>query len=123
MILLADRIEGGIVGQETLGGLDITVRRNAFGRQVDSFEADLDFAAFDSPFHAVLIRAPWVEKVGDGVEVLARIEAGADAGRIVAVRQGPVLATSFHPEISGDDRLHRFFVGLASADQQGAKQS
>lgn len=123
MILLADRIEGGIVGQETLGGLDITVRRNAFGRQVDSFEADLDFAAFDSPFHAVLIRAPWVEKVGDGVEVLARIEAGADAGRIVAVRQGPVLATSFHPEISGDDRLHRFFVGLASADHLGAEQS
>jgi pyridoxal 5'-phosphate synthase pdxT subunit len=123
MILLADRIEGGIVGQETLGGLDITVRRNAFGRQVDSFEADLDFAAFDSPFHAVLIRAPWVEKVGAGVEVLARVEAGADAGRIVAVRQGPVLATSFHPEISGDDRLHRLFVGLASAEQSSAEQS
>jgi pyridoxal 5'-phosphate synthase pdxT subunit len=123
MIMLADRIEGGIAGQETLGGLDITVRRNAFGRQVDSFEADLDFAAFDSPFHAVLIRAPWVEKVGDGVEVLARIEAGADAGRIVAVRQGPVLATSFHPEISGDDRLHRLFVGLASAEQSSAEQS
>ena len=122
MIMLADRIEGGIAGQETLGGLDITVRRNAFGRQVDSFEADLDFAAFDSPFHAVLIRAPWVEKVGDGVEVLARIEAGDDAGRIVAVRQGPVLATSFHPEISGDDRLHRLFVGLARA-AQGADQS
>ncbi|HKE70873.1 MAG TPA: pyridoxal 5'-phosphate synthase glutaminase subunit PdxT, partial [Nocardioidaceae bacterium] len=121
MIMLADRIEGGIAGQETLGGLDITVRRNAFGRQVDSFEADLDFAAFDSPFHAVLIRAPWVEKVGDGVEVLARIEAGADAGRIVAVRQGPVLATSFHPEISGDDRLHRLFVGLASAEQSSAE--
>jgi pyridoxal 5'-phosphate synthase pdxT subunit len=123
MIMLADRIEGGIAGQETLGGLDITVRRNAFGRQVDSFEADLDFAAFDAPFHAVLIRAPWVEKVGDGVEVLARIEAGDDAGRIVAVRQGPVLATSFHPEISGDDRLHRFFVGLASAEQSSAEQS
>ncbi|HEU0287851.1 MAG TPA: pyridoxal 5'-phosphate synthase glutaminase subunit PdxT, partial [Nocardioidaceae bacterium] len=123
MIMLADRIEGGIAGQETLGGLDITVRRNAFGRQVDSFEADLDFAVFDTPFHAVLIRAPWVEKVGDGVEVLARIEAGADAGRIVAVRQGPVLATSFHPEISGDDRLHRFFVGLASAEQSSAEQS
>ena len=123
MIMLADRIEGGIAGQETLGGLDITVRRNAFGRQVDSFEADLDFAAFDTPFHAVLIRAPWVEKVGDGVEVLARIEAGDDAGRIVAVRQGPVLATSFHPEISGDDRLHRFFVGLASAEQSSAEQS
>ena len=117
MILLADRIEGGIQGQETVGGLDITVRRNAFGRQVDSFEADLDFAAFDSPFHAVLIRAPWVEKVGDGVEILARIGSGDAESRIVAVRQGPVLATSFHPEISGDDRLHRFFVGLASAEQ------
>jgi pyridoxal 5'-phosphate synthase pdxT subunit len=122
MILLADRIEGGIEGQETLGGLDITVRRNAFGRQVDSFEADLDFAAFDSPFHAVLIRAPWVEKVGAGVEVLARIGSGPDAGRIVAVRQGPVLATSFHPEISGDDRLHRHFVSLARAEQLSAEQ-
>jgi pyridoxal 5'-phosphate synthase pdxT subunit len=118
MILLADRIEGGIEGQETLGGLDITVRRNAFGRQVDSFEADLDFAAFEAPFHAVLIRAPWVEKVGDGVEILARIGSGEAAGRIVAVRQGPVLATSFHPEISGDDRLHRYFVSLVRAEQQ-----
>jgi pyridoxal 5'-phosphate synthase pdxT subunit len=117
MILLADRIESGIAGQETLGGLDITVRRNAFGRQVDSFEADLEFTAFDSPFHAVLIRAPWVEKVGDDVEILARVGSGDAAGRIVAVRQGPVLATSFHPEISGDDRLHRLFVGLASAEQ------
>jgi pyridoxal 5'-phosphate synthase pdxT subunit len=123
MIMLADRIESGIAGQETLGGLDITVRRNAFGRQVDSFEADLEFAAFDSAFHAVLIRAPWVEKVGDDVEILARVGSGDAAGRIVAVRQGPVLATSFHPEISGDDRLHRFFVGLASADLQSAEQS
>jgi pyridoxal 5'-phosphate synthase pdxT subunit len=123
MILLADRIEGGIEGQETVGGLDITVRRNAFGRQVDSFEAELDFSVLDTPFHAVLIRAPWVEKVGAGVEVLARIGAGEAAGRIVAVRQGPVLATSFHPEISGDDRLHRYFVGLASAEQHSAEQS
>jgi 5'-phosphate synthase pdxT subunit len=123
MIMLADRIEGGIAGQETLGGLDITVRRNAFGRQVDSFEADLEFAAFDTPFHAVLIRAPWVEKVGDDVEILARIGSGDAAGRIVAVRQGPVLATSFHPEISGDDRLHRYFVGLASAEQRSVEQS
>jgi 5'-phosphate synthase pdxT subunit len=122
MILLADRIEGGIEGQETLGGLDITVRRNAFGRQVDSFETDLDFAVFDSPFHAVLIRAPWVEKVGDGVEILARIASGEAEGRIVAVRQGPVLATSFHPEISGDGRLHRYFVGLVRAEH-GAEQS
>jgi pyridoxal 5'-phosphate synthase pdxT subunit len=123
MIMLADRIEGGIAGQETLGGLDITVRRNAFGRQVDSFEADLEFAALDRPFHAVLIRAPWVEKVGDDVEVLARVGSGDAAGRIVAVRQGPVLATSFHPEISGDDRLHRLFVGLASAEQHSVEQS
>ena len=123
MIMLAEHIEGGVTGQETVGGIDVVVRRNAFGRQVDSFEADLDFAAFDTPFRAVLIRAPWVEKVGDGVEVLARIEAGDDAGRIVAVRQGPVVATSFHPEISGDDRLHRFFVGLASAEQSSAEQS
>ena len=71
MILLADRIEDGIDGQETLGGLDITVRRNAFGRQVDSFETDLDFAGLTDPVHAVFIRAPWVEAVGDGVEVLA----------------------------------------------------
>jgi pyridoxal 5'-phosphate synthase pdxT subunit len=123
MIMLADRIEGGIAGQETLGGLDITVRRNAFGRQVDSFEADLEFAAFDAPFHAVLIRAPWVEKVGDGVEVLARIGSGPDAGRIVAVRQGPVLATSFHPEISGDDRLHRYFASLVRVEPSSATQS
>ncbi|MGH3485503.1 MAG: pyridoxal 5'-phosphate synthase glutaminase subunit PdxT [Nocardioidaceae bacterium] len=123
MILLADRIERGIAGQETLGGLDITVRRNAFGRQVDSFEADLEFEAFDAPFHAVLIRAPWVEKIGNGVEVLARIGAGDDAGRIVAVRQGPVLATSFHPEISGDDRLHRYFVSLVRAEPHSAEQS
>src|SRR5690606_33625056 len=123
MILLADRIEGGIDGQETVGGLDITVRRNAFGRQVDSFEADLDFGIFDTPFHAVLIRAPWVEKVGDGVEVLARIGAGEAEGRIVAVRQGPVLATAFHPEISGDDRLHRYFVGLVSAERHRVEQN
>jgi len=121
MIMLADRIEGGIAGQETLGGLDITVRRNAFGRQVDSFEADLEFAALETPFHALLIRAPWVEKVGDEVEVLARIGSGDAAGRIVAVCQGPVLATSFHPEISGDDRLHRYFASLARAEQQGAE--
>ena len=88
-----------------------------------SFEADLDFAVFDTPFHALLIRAPWVEKVGAGVEVLARIASGTDAGRIVAVRQGPVLATSFHPEISGDDRLHRHFVRLVRAEQHSAEQS
>jgi len=113
MIMLADRIEDGIADQETLGGLDITVRRNAFGRQVDSFEGDLDFAGLDDPVHAVFIRAPWVEDAGPGVEVLARVEAGPAAGRIVAVRQGSLLATSFHPEVDGgDDRIHRLFLDL-----------
>ncbi len=107
MIMLADEITGGIEGQETLGGLDVTVRRNAFGRQVDSFEADLTFAAFDSPYHAVFIRAPWVERVGRGVEVLAT------AGEhVVAVRRDRLLATSFHPELTGDSRLHGYFAGI-----------
>ena len=116
MILLADRVEDGAPGQETIGGLDVTVRRNAFGRQVDSFEGDLELAGLDAPVHAVFIRAPWVEAVGDGVEVLARVPdgtaAGAAAGRIVAVRQGPLMATSFHPEVGGDGRVHRMFVDL-----------
>ena len=120
MILLADRIEGGIDGQETIGGLDVVVRRNAFGRQVDSFETDVDFAPFDAPFHALFIRAPWVEKVGAGVEVLATVASGPAAGRIVAVRQGPLMATSFHPEITADDRVHRYFVDLVRADADRA---
>src|SRR5438128_1576625 len=98
MIMLADRIEDGTADQETLGGLDITVRRNAFGRQVDSFEEDLTFAGLDELVHAVFIRAPWVEEIGADVDVLARVEGGPADGRIVAVRQGPVMATSFHPE-------------------------
>jgi 5'-phosphate synthase pdxT subunit len=112
MIMLADRIEGGIADQQTLGGLDVVVRRNAFGRQVDSFETDVDFEPFDRPFHALFIRAPWVEKVGDDVEVLATVASGPAMGRIVAVRRGPVMATSFHPEITHDDRVHRYFVDL-----------
>ena len=112
MILLADRIEDGVVGQETLGGLDITVRRNAFGRQVDSFEGDVAVSGLDDPVHAVFIRAPWVERVGPDVEVLARVAAGEAAGRIVAVRQRHLLATSFHPEWGGDDRVHRLLVDL-----------
>jgi 5'-phosphate synthase pdxT subunit len=112
MIMLADRIEDGAPGQETLGGLDITVRRNAFGRQVDSFEGDLDVAGLELPVHAIFIRAPWVEAVGDQVEVLARVEQGGAAGRIVAVRQGSLMATSFHPEVGGDSRVHRLFVDL-----------
>ena len=110
MILLADRIEGGIAGQETIGGLDVVVRRNAFGRQVDSFEADLDVAGLNEPFHALFIRAPWVEKTGADVSVVARVATGDAVGRIVAVQQGHLLATSFHPEITGDDRFHRLFV-------------
>ena len=112
MIMLADRIAAPRPGQQTLGGLHVTVRRNAFGRQVDSFEEDLDFAGLDGgPVRAVFIRAPWVEEAGDDVEVLARA-----AGRIVAVRQGPLLATSFHPEVTGDTRVHELFVGICTKD-------
>ena len=115
MILLADRILDGIVGQETFGGLDVTVRRNAFGRQVDSFEGPIAYEGLEEPVHAVFIRAPWVEEIGEGVEVLARVADGAAAGRIVAVRQGHLMATSFHPEVGGDPRVHRLFVDLVAA--------
>lgn len=123
MIMLADRLVDGAEGQTTFGGLDVTVRRNAFGRQVDSFEADVDFTTFDDPVHAVFIRAPWVEEAGPDVEVLAAVPvgpgaaAGASVGaadRIVAVRQGSVLATSFHPEVGDDLRLHRLFLDLVT---------
>jgi len=112
MILLASEIlDAGAGGREAipLGGIDITVRRNAFGRQIDSFEGDVEFAGFDDPVHAVFIRAPWVERVGDGVQVLARA-----AGHVVAVRQGRVLATAFHPEMTGDRRIHRLFVDIVN---------
>ncbi len=113
MILLADRVVGGAPGQTTLGGLDVTVRRNAFGRQVDSFETDLDVAGIDGePVHAVFIRAPWVEEAGPDAQVLAAVGEGPAAGRIVAVRQGGLLATSFHPEVTGDMRVHRLFVQI-----------
>jgi 5'-phosphate synthase pdxT subunit len=117
MILLAREVLDGRPDQRQLDGLDVVVRRNAFGRQVDSFEGDLDFEGLDGgPVHAVFIRAPWVEKAGDGVEILARVpdaaEAGDAAARIVAIRQGPVLATAFHPELTGDERVHRLFVGM-----------
>jgi len=108
MILLATEIvDAGVPGREALplGAIDMTVRRNAFGRQVDSFEGDVDFTGFDLPVHAVFIRAPWVERIGPDVEVLARA-----AGHPVAVRQGRMLATSFHPEITGDRRVHAMFV-------------
>jgi 5'-phosphate synthase pdxT subunit len=112
MILLADRILDGIEGQETFGGLDVTVRRNAFGRQVDSFEGPIAYAGLAEPVHAVFIRAPWVEEIGESVEVLARVADGAAAGRIVAVREGHLMATSFHPEVGGDARVHRQFLDL-----------
>ena len=121
MIMLADRIEDGIADQETLGGLDITVRRNAFGRQVDSFEGDLDFEGLDKPVHAIFIRAPWVEDTGPDVEVLARVGDGPAAGRVVAVRQGALMATSFHPEVGGDDRVHRQFLDLIDRAHRRAR--
>lgn len=111
MIMLADTVTDARDDQEFIGGLDVTVRRNAFGRQVDSFESDLDIPALgERPFRAVFIRAPQVDAVGDGVEILARVRgAGAD-GTIVAVRQGQVMATAFHPELTGDHRIHEMFV-------------
>jgi 5'-phosphate synthase pdxT subunit len=120
MILLATKVLDGREDQHQLGGLDMIVRRNAFGRQVDSFEEDLDFAGVEGgPVHAVFIRAPWVESASPEVEVLARVSdtpqvpgGEAAAGRIVAVRQGPVLATAFHPELTGDTRVHRLFVEM-----------
>jgi pyridoxal 5'-phosphate synthase pdxT subunit len=125
MIMLADRIAGARPDQETLGGLDITVRRNAFGRQVDSFEGDLHMPVIagvttappghPSTFRAIFIRAPWVEEVGAGVEVLATVETGPAAGKIVAIRQGNLLATSFHPEVTGDHRIHEYFTQLVRA--------
>ncbi len=113
MILLADSLLDGAAGQETIGGLDIVVRRNAFGRQVDSFETDLHMAGIEGdPVHAVFIRAPWVERAGAGVEVLAHVEGGPADGKVVAVRQGPLLATSFHPELTGDTRVHALFIEM-----------
>ncbi len=117
MILLAREVLDGRPDQEQLGGLDVVVRRNAFGRQVDSFETDLAFDGIDGgPVHAVFIRAPWVESAGAGVQVLASVPrvgaAGAAAGRVVAVRQGAVLATAFHPELTGDTRVHALFCAL-----------
>ena len=114
MILLADRVTDATADQQTLGGIDMTVRRNAFGRQVDSFEQDVRYAAWPEPVRAVFIRAPWVEQVGEPVVVLARVEGGRADGRIVAVRQGPLLATSFHPEVTGDIRVHAQFVEMVA---------
>ena len=113
MILLADRIVDGTADQETFGGLDVTVRRNAFGRQVDSFEEDVVVDGVDGgPVHAVFIRAPWVESVGPAATPLAAVTTGPAAGKIVAVRQQQLLATSFHPELMGDGRVHAYFCDM-----------
>ena len=110
MIMLAARLTGAASGQETLGAIDMTVQRNAFGRQVDSFERDLDISGLAGPpFRAVFIRAPWVSQAGPAAEILATDPA---TGRIVAVRQGPALATAFHPELTGDRRIHELFVNM-----------
>ena len=111
MILLADRIEDAIVDQESFGGIDMTVRRNAFGRQVDSFETELKFEGITEPtLRAVFIRAPWVEQVGSNVQILAEVKNSDGSSHPVAVRQGNLLATSFHPELTGDNRVHKFFI-------------
>ena len=118
MIMLADRLADGVEGQQTYGGIDMTVRRNAFGRQVDSFERDITLAGLggsggqgdtEDPFRAVFIRAPWVEQAGAGVSILGTEQ---DTGRIVAVRQGQLLATAFHPELTPDRRIHQLFVDI-----------
>jgi 5'-phosphate synthase pdxT subunit len=117
MILLADRVLDGTADQQTFGGLDITVRRNAFGRQVESFEADVELSGLDGgPVHAVFIRAPWVEQVNAPVQVLGEVELpGSQECRVIAVRQGNLVATSFHPEVTGDLRIHRYFLDLVRA--------
>jgi pyridoxal 5'-phosphate synthase pdxT subunit len=113
MIMLADRLLDAPADQVTVGGLDVTVRRNAFGRQVDSFESQVEIdGVAGGPVHAVFIRAPWVEQAGEGVQVLGRVVGGPADGRIVAVRQGNLVATSFHPELTGDRRVHALFVDI-----------
>ncbi len=113
MIMLADRVVDTRTDQETFGGLDITVKRNAFGRQVDSFEKIISLKDIGvDQFNAVFIRAPWVEKIGAGVQVLAQLAGAAGEKRIVMVRQGKLIATSFHPELTGDNRIHKYFVSL-----------
>jgi 5'-phosphate synthase pdxT subunit len=117
MIMLADRLSDGVAGQQTFGGIDMTVRRNGFGRQVDSFESDITLSSLGTddarPLRAVFIRAPWVEQNGENVAVLGTEER---TGRIVAVRQGPLLATAFHPELTPDRRIHELFVDIVKDD-------
>jgi 5'-phosphate synthase pdxT subunit len=112
LILLADTVLDAAAGQQTFGGLDVAVRRNAFGNQLDSFETDLDVEGFEGPpVHAAFIRAPVVERVGDRARAIASV----DDGRVVAVRQGNLLGTSFHPEITGETRFHRAFLDTVVA--------
>jgi len=112
LILLANKVEDAIVGQESFGGLDVVARRNAFGSQIDSFEMDLEIKGISSPkFRAIFIRAPWIESVGPHVEILAQVD-----GHAVAVRDGHILATSFHPELTGDNRIHRYFLDVVCKD-------
>ncbi|AKK03281.1 pyridoxal 5'-phosphate synthase glutaminase subunit PdxT [Corynebacterium epidermidicanis] len=112
MILLSSKVLDTRPDAVSFGALDATVRRNAFGRQVDSFEADLAFEGIEESVHAVFIRAPWIEEVGPGVKVLARVPDGPNANAIVAVTQGNILATSFHPEVTGDTRVHEYFLQM-----------
>lgn len=115
LIMLSDQISDGRPDQETIGGLNIVAQRNAFGRQVDSFEIDVDMPALgETPFHAVFIRAPLVSSVGEGVSVLASLDSNHES-RVVAVRQNNLLATSFHPELTSDNRIHQFFVDMVSS--------
>jgi 5'-phosphate synthase pdxT subunit len=113
MILMATHLVDGIDGQQTLAALPITVKRNAFGRQVDSSEAQVTWLPDGGVMHATFIRAPWVEAIGEGVDVLATTPDAAGTERIVAVQAGPTIATAFHPEISGDDRVHQLLLDLA----------
>ncbi|SDE23886.1 pyridoxal 5'-phosphate synthase glutaminase subunit PdxT [Glycomyces harbinensis] len=125
MILLADEVLDGRPDQRSFGVIPMTVRRNAFGRQIDSFETEIGLDGIaGGPFRAVFIRAPWVERVGEGVAVLGRVDSGGDAtaapgGRIVAVRAGDCLATSFHPEVTPDARVHEYFVDMVRSADAG----
>lgn len=113
LIMLADHLEDGIVGQETFGGLDVRVRRNAFGGQLDSFEVDLSFEGVHGPVRAAFIRGPVIESIGSKVAVLAQLH----DGRIVAVRQGNILGIAFHPEVTGEDRIHAMFIDMVQKQQ------
>jgi 5'-phosphate synthase pdxT subunit len=115
MIMLADRIVGAIAGQESIGGLDITVERNAFGGQTQSFETGIVIEGIRDPerdFEGIFIRAPWVVAAGESTEVIAKISSGPHEGRIVGVRSDTLMATSFHPELTADPRVHELFVEM-----------